>query len=340
MDVDRLRARLHNLEADVEPRAEFVERLHDELAEQLGFTSTGTDPSAPRARPTRGNRATTVRRLTILVAAALLLAGLLANAAAIGARVERLLNPVSLLAEARAAGALRIAVSPDAPQVQTPTRGIDGFDIDVAEALASRLGVRPDVRVTTPEEMLAAPGSGWHVALPGVGIDPVATYGLLVTQAYYRWPVYLVALPGPPSAGGLAPDATVCVEADSPGAAWANGATSGPALQVLQPRLATAVVVASDEATCVMRVEAGEADAMVTSTLLPADLETTGTLVRVVPGPVAVEPRVMIVPAVAGGPSLRDALDRAITDLVADGTLADLARTRLGTDSVVDLRQP
>ena len=97
------------------------------------------------------------------------------------------------------------------------------------------------------------------------------------------------------------------------------------------------VVIAPDETTCVDRVESGEVDAMVTSTLLPSDFATSGRLVPIGSEPVAVEPRVIAVPAIPGAPPLRDALDDAIADLRADGTLADLARARFGTDDVVEL---
>jgi ABC-type amino acid transport substrate-binding protein len=337
MDADRLLARLHELGADVEPPVDFVEGLHDELAARLGFAAGEGIGSGHVLAPRRDRRAIVIRRFAILAAAALLLAALLANAAAIGALVDRLLQPVSLLDDARSSGLLRIAVSPDAPQIQTPARGIDGFDIDVAHALADRLGVPPEVKVTTAAEMLAAPGSGWQVAIPGIGIDPAATTDLLVTQSYYRWPVYLVTAAGSPSAGGLSPGATVCVVAGSPGAAWASGSASGPSLEVRTPATKMTVDIAPDERTCIDRVESGEVDAMVTSTLLPSDFETSGRLVPIESEPVAVEPRVIAVPAIPGASPLRDALDNVIADLRADGTLADLARARFGTDDVVRL---
>lgn len=336
MKPDRLTARLRNLEGNVDPRPEFVEQLHDELAATLDFAARDGTAGATQVMYRRPDRAPVVRRLAVLAAAVLLLVALLANSAAIGALIDKLLNPVSLLDQARSTGVIRIIVGSGPPQVQTPTRGIDGFDVDVAEALAGRLGVRSDVRFATAEEIISAPGSGWQIALPGVGIDPVATSGLIVTQPYYRWPMYLIALRGSESAGGLAPGALVCVVSGSPGAAWANGPSAGPALDVLRPTMAMTLVLETDEPACVARVEAGEVDAMVTTTLLPADLDTAGTLTLIGPNPVAVEPRAVAVPAVPGGPPLRDALDRAIARLIADGTLADLARTRLGTDSVVD----
>ncbi len=337
MDADRLLARLQELGADVEPRADFVEALHDDLAARLGFAAGEGIVSSRVLAPRRNRQAVVIRRFAILAAAALLLAALLANAAAIGALVERLLQPVSLLDDARSSGLLRIAVSPDAPQIQTPARGIDGFDIDVAHELSDRLGVPSEVKITTAAEMLAAPGNGWQVALPGVGVDPAAATDLLVTQAYYRWPVYLVTAAGSPSAGGLGSGATVCVVAGSPGAAWASGSATGPSIEVRTSASAMSVVIAPDETTCVDRVESGEVDAMVTSTLLPSDLATSGRLVPIGSEPVAVEPRVIAVPAIPGAPPLRDALDQAIADLRADGTLADLARARFGTDDLVEL---
>lgn len=339
MKAEHLTARLRNLEGHVDPRPAFVEQLHDELAARLDFPAQDGIGQAPQVTNRRHDRTPVIRRLTVFAAAVLLLIGLLANSAALGALVDKLLNPVSLLDQARSTGAIKVIIGSGPPQVQTPTRGIDGFDVDVAEALAGRLGIRADIRFATAEEIITAPGSGWQIALPGVGIDPVATSGLIVTQPYYRWPIYLVALRGSESAGGLVPGALVCVVSGSPGAAWANGSSTGPALDVLRPAMAMTLVLETDEAACVARVEGGEVDAMVTTTLLPADLDTAGTLALIVPSPVAVEPRVVAVPAVPGGPPLRDALDRAIARFIADGTLADLARTRLGTDSVVDSRQ-
>ncbi len=337
MDADRLLARLHELGVDVEPRVDFVEDLHDELAARLGFAEgEGIVPSRVLA-PRRNWQAVVIRRFAILAAAALLLAALLANAAAIGALVERLLQPVSLLDDARSSGLLRIAVSPDAPQIQTPARGIDGFDVDVAHALADRLGVPSELKITTAAEMLAAPGNGWQVALPGVGVDPATATDLLATQAYYRWPVYLVAAADAPAAAGLRPGASVCVVAGSPGEAWANGAASGATLEVRTPASAMSVVIAPDETACVDRVESGEVDAMVTSTLLPSDFETSGRLVPI--------DRSRSPSSLESSPFRRSRARRrsAMLSTTRSPTcgpmaqLADLARARFGTDDVVEL---
>jgi ABC-type amino acid transport substrate-binding protein len=277
------------------------------------------------------------RRLALLAAAALLLLALAANAASIGALVDRLLHPPSLLDGIEAAGAISFGIRPDAPQVKAPAGGPDGFDVDVATALGRRLGVRADVAIRSPAEVLAAPGSGWQAAMPGLGIDPAAVHDVLVTRPYYRWPVYVVGRRGAAAAsvGDLA-GRHVCVVDGSPGAAWASGGGTGPVLEDRTPAPPVYVMTRPDQDGCIAALVAGAVDAAVTSTLLAGDLRTDGRLDLVGPAAVAVEPRAIVVPAdAAGSGALRDALDEAIGSINADGTLADLARARFGTDEVV-----
>ena len=336
MDDDALRARVRAVEGPVEPRPAFVRDLHDDLAARLGFpgveTAGGAGTTAPRV--VRQPRVP-LRRLVLLAAAALLIAALAANAATIGAVVERLLHPPSLLDSIRTSGTMTVALRADAPQVIPPGRGVDGFDVDVAKALGARLGVESEIAIATQAEMLAPSGRSWQVALPGTGVDPAASGRVLRDAA-------LLPLAAVPGRGRLGPrrraldGATVCVADGSPGAAWARGAPTSPALEVRLPVPAIDVVTRPDQAACVAAVLAGDADALVTVSMLPVDLQTDGRLDLVLPDPVAVEPRSIVVDAdAAGSGHLRDALDDAVEAMLADGTLAELARERFGTDAVV-----
>lgn len=89
-------------------------------------------------------------RLLILSVLALVLAGCGAERAA-GDR----------LGQIRAAGAIRIGVKADSPPFGVETRGMrQGFDIDVAQSLARRLGVEPVFVTVTSAERIPKIASG------------------------------------------------------------------------------------------------------------------------------------------------------------------------------------
>lgn len=343
MDDERLsadvRASLRGLEAGAEPSPAFVAALHDDLAERLELAGVGATPLRDRnalSRPS-ARRQRVVRRLVLIAAVAALVSAVVANGAIIGSLVQRVVSPPSLLEAIQRDGAVSVAIRPDAPQVLAPSGRLGGFDVDVARAVAARLGVNADLRPLDVTEILSGEG-GWQVALPSGQVPSIDASRFLATEPYYRWPSYVVTRAG---AGG--PDSVaaldggiICVVAGTAGRSWLAPATDTGARVTLVPApLAAAVRVLPDDQACVADVLDGRSDALVTATMLPADVATNPRLALVGDGPVVAEDRAMLVPADAAGAAiLRAELDRVIDGLRADGTLASLARSRFGGEDV------
>jgi ABC-type amino acid transport substrate-binding protein len=325
MDDSQLRASLRDLEVPTSPRPEFVNALHDDLASRLGLVQ-GTPAIAPsqlRRRP--------ASRVWLLAAAVALLLAAAIGMVVTGAIVERMLDRQSLLKTIESEQSVRIAVSSDYPQVLVPGRSIQGFDVDVADALATQLGVRAELLIGPADAMLTSRESAWQVGLPGRSVaDLDGRY--LTTAPYYRWPIYLLVPATDPVDNLDALDgAPVCVVAGSPGEAWLDQQAPGLGLEVLSAAPQALVQAVADEAACFAELGEGGSRAMVTDSLLPADIATRGDVTMVQAAPVAVEPRPAVVPlAQPGASQLIEKLNSVIAELRAQGTLGTLSRQRFG----------
>jgi ABC-type amino acid transport substrate-binding protein len=322
MDDDRLTARLRRLEAPgvaMEPRDEFVEELHGVLASKLGFTPGSMAPPATvrrRARPTPQ-----VRRWALIAATVALLIAVVANLATIGATIQRLVDRPSLMDAIRASGSLRVAIRPDDPQILAAGGTLSGFDVDVADAVAARLGLRVERIIQPIDQMLAEDEPTWHIALPSRALSPAEAARYAVSDPYYRWPAYvLVRRSGPADLAGAA----VCVVAGSIGERWA--AERGDV---------AAVRARADDDACMADLRAGRVDAMVTDVTLPMDVANDPDLAVLGEGPVAVDPRPILVPrGAADAAELVDAIDATLDQLRADGTLTALSEQRFGGEDL------
>jgi cystine transport system substrate-binding protein len=237
----------------------------------------------------------------------------------------------------QSSGVVTVALRPDAPQVLSPGGTLAGFDIDVTNAIAARLGVAPQLDVQPVDEMLAQAGA-WQLALPGQAVAKVdsasqATYQ--VTAPYYGWPVYLLVASQASGATRIADLAggSVCVVPGTAGEAWARleSGVSAPTLVVIQQAPAGLIIRNQPtDAACLDDLRAGRVRAMLTSSLLESDMGTLSG-VRALAGPVVLEPRQILV----AGDSARSAtmvaaVNDAIASLRADGTLGGLAKARFG----------
>ena len=244
-------------------------------------------------------------------------------------------KPSSSLADVQARGVIRIAVRPDRPQVTTPDGARSGFDVDVANEIGRRLGLRVELVFTPVEDILAGRGE-WDVGLPSSAVDPG---GFAMTAPYYDWPVRLMAAAGSTAVTPRDFDGTaLCVVAGSGGEAWLDGRFSGVSVTpvAIPPAPSAVRRLATDEA-CAADVAAGTSAALVTSQWSDADLAARPDLERVA-GAVVTEARPVI--AVIGGrdpAGLVAEIDRVVAAMRSDGTLADFSRRRFGG---LDLSQP
>lgn len=264
------------------------------------------------------------RRVVLLLAAALLGVALI-GAAFVGGAVRR---PTNLLNEIQQEDRIRIAVRPDHPQAAIGSVA-EGFDIDVGNELASRLGVRNDLVIVDEQTMLAPGAPAWDVALPSTAGWRIDAGSFQQSISYYDWPHRLI-VPAGSTANALQDVAAgpICAVAGDPSEEWLRGgyggAKSSPA--------AMSVITRQTDADCLSALASGDAVAAVTAWLSDADLHVLADL-RVIGGPDA-ELRTVVVhrsSATAADPNdLLSAVDDALVSMRTDGTLKRLSQSRFG----------
>jgi ABC-type amino acid transport substrate-binding protein len=330
MNDDRVRRILQAADQPAAPAPEFASALLGELKDELGFRAATTyTESVGRSRPRAIPRAPS-RRTDLLLAAALLVAlgaGLLP---AIGAFVNRAPPPPSNpLGDVLEAGRIRIAIRPDHPQFAMPGQSAAGFDIDIARAIATELGLSADVVLVEAPLMLEGRAGSWDIGLPSVPASLVDEDVFELSAPVYHWPHRLV-VPETSAAGDVGDLAgqPICAVAGDAGQAWLAGnygdARSSP--------VGGSIVTRQTDAECLELLDSGQAAGAVTATLSDAEIAVRAGI-RVIGGPDP-EPRVVVVPRSAGavpGPSdLLRAVDEAIAALKNDGTLTQLSQSRFG----------
>jgi ABC-type amino acid transport substrate-binding protein len=231
-----------------------------------------------------------------------------------------------LLAEVRESGQLRVAIRPDFPQATTDK--LAGFDVDVASALATRLGVRLEIVVVDAADMAtSAATDDWDLAMPSSSQVSTAA-SLTPTDAYYAFPSFVVVSDGsaaqtPADLGGT----RICVVRGSAGEAWIAGRFEGA---IGAPPPGTTGRVEAGDQMCLDDLATGEVDAVVTSTLTAADIAVRPS-VRILGQPVLLDRRSMVAQAAGPDPStFLGAVDAALGQMRTDGTLSDLSRNRFG----------
>ncbi len=266
---------------------------------------------------------------TVTVIAVVLVAALLLNE---HARVGTTPSPSGpdLMEQVHRNGFIRFAIRPDFPQAQGT--GLDGFDVDIAKAIATRLSVADHTVQLHVDQILGAGSTDlWDLGLPSALLPADQAAGFASSDPYYYWPVYLVSPKA--TAGSAATDLggqRICVTTSSSGEAWLSGHL-GPSLgPVVTPPVSPVVQTEATDWDCLAALTSGAVDAMVTSTLSDSDLAARPTL-RTVGGPLFVEPRTIVASREGPDPSaLLSAIDAALGAMRSDGSLADLARNRFG----------
>jgi ABC-type amino acid transport substrate-binding protein len=238
---------------------------------------------------------------------------------------------VGLPAHVRSSGVLRVAVSSGSPQVFVSGGSYQGFDIDVARAIGEHLGVAVQVDAVAPAEIERGAWAGrWDLALDSNATTADQTAALALGAPYYWRSAAIVGAAGSGIAASSDLDGKpLCVISGSLAARWLAGTLQLPAGAVARPPAAASAVARPDAASCLAAVHDGSATAYV------ADWGfEVGT-----PGP-GLEPSALV-PFSAGvatavdpsnpdGQRVLAAVDRAIGELRADGTLQRLSERRFG----------
>ena len=323
MDDQRLIARLRAVRSAGDPRPAFVEELHAELAVRLGLQEEAV---GTRVRPS------STSRLLLLAATIALLVALAVGAIMVGSALNVIRLPTSILQTIRDNGAVRVAVRTDAPQTMTALGSLDGFDVEFARYIGDRLGAQTHLIPTSATAMLANSNEDWQLALPSQTLTADDLTRFAVTDSYYAWPLYLVAQ----STSSVADTAAlanqpICAASGTAAELWLLGGGMETALNVRHDPPSADVHLLSDDAACVAEVRSGASAALVTSRMLANDLAATPDLRIIGEGPVAFEPRAMIVPRSAvGEDELIAELNLIIRSARMDGGLAVLSRRWFG----------
>ncbi|HEU0336432.1 MAG TPA: transporter substrate-binding domain-containing protein [Gaiellaceae bacterium] len=197
-----------------------------------------------------------------------------------------------------------------------------GFEVEVARALARRLGYRAVRFVVVPrEQMLRAGGKRWDLAL--ARLVPGSSRGVRFSATYLPADQAVVLRRGlrPPAGRGALRRLQLCAERGTRAA--------GVIAARIRPSLRTLLL--ADEDVLARRVQTGLCDAALVDAARLAAF-TAGRRGRL--GAVAgrVETGVGYTVALARGSGLVARVDAALRRLQADGTLARLRRGSLGAD--------
>jgi polar amino acid transport system substrate-binding protein len=239
-------------------------------------------------------------------------------------------DPNDLLTKIRSAGTLRVSTDPNyAPQsFLRPDGTFEGFDIDVANEIGKRLGVK--VQFETPNFDLVQAG-GWagrfDISVGSVTITEARQAKLDFTEPYYFTPAQVAATQasGITDLAGLA-GKTVCVGEATTYFDWVQG-TLKLAGDVPEPAAVPAglkVTTLPTDANCIESVASGRTDfeAILSSSTTIAGAIKGGAKIVNVGEPVFYE--ALAVATDKGGPphaALQAELDRIIGEMHADGTL-------------------
>lgn len=338
MDDDRIERALREGPPDEPSYRPAVGRLLAAEAEPTTGRADGPfDSGVARPRAQVRGQSLGLSRWSAAIAAVLvvIVAGFALRLSGVGTSTP---TPSDLLSQIRASGVIRIAVSNEAPQVQGAGGAYVGFDVDVANAIATKLGVRAEIVPVPPSDILAGSGT-WDIAFPST--DPGDATGAFVDgPAYYAWPSWLV-VPADAAASSIDDLAGqfVCVSG-SAGGVWLTGSPV-PHARALTPPEVTSALLHPDDAACFAAVAAGEAAAAVTSTTLDTELVTAGVR-TLLAEPVIVQDRLVLVRDLGPGgdaSSLEAAVDAAVADLRASGELPELSRRAFGGRDLTEVLQ-
>jgi polar amino acid transport system substrate-binding protein len=242
-------------------------------------------------------------------------------------------DPNDLLAKIKAAGEIKVSTDPNyAPQsFLKPDGTFEGFDIDVANEIGKRLGVK--VKFETPNFDLVVAGGWqgrWDISVGSVTVTKPRLDVLDFTEPYYFTPAQMAASTksGITTLEGLAGKA-VCVGSSTTYQQWLEGSlelgdqsTAAPV-----PTGATAAPLETDQ-LCAQAIKSrGEYDGWLSSSTTVQAAIDDGTPIVAVGDPVFFEP-LAVATDKAGPPhaELQAELDRIVTEMHADGTLSAMSK--------------
>lgn len=234
-----------------------------------------------------------------------------------------------LLDKIMKAGKIEVSTDPNyKPQsFLKPDGTFEGFDIDVANEIGKRLGVKVEFQTPSWDAITAGSWAGrWDISVGSMTITTKRQEVLDFSPAYYFTPAQMTATTasGITSLDGLA-NKTVCVGTATTYQDWLQGALTSVSLgPVATPPAGVKVQTLDTDQNCAQAIAAGRKDAegfLSSSTTVDAAI-ADGTPIVKVGNPVFVEQ--LAVSVDKSGPADTDfmtALNKIIGDMHADGTL-------------------
>ena len=243
-------------------------------------------------------------------------------------------DPNDLLAKIKAAGVIKVGTDPAYPPQSElkPDGTFEGFDIDVANEVAKRLGVT--VKFDTPDFTVVEAGKWagrFDISVGSVTITEARKAVLDFTEPYYFTPAQTTAtnVSGITTLDGLAGE-TICVGAGTTYFQWLEGTLKlgdGSALTPV-PAGAKATTLKTDK-DCALSAKSRPKDfeGWLSSSTTVADAVKGGAPFVNVGDPVFFEP-LAIATDKSGPPhaELQAALDKIIKDMHTDGTLSTFSK--------------
>jgi polar amino acid transport system substrate-binding protein len=234
------------------------------------------------------------------------------------------------------AGVIKVSTDPEYPPqsfLDEETNELDGFDIDVAKAIAERLGVEVEFETPSFDAVVAGGWSNrWDMSVGSVTITPERAEVLDFTQPYYFTPAQMAALS---SSGFTSLDdfagTTVCVGSGTTYFFWLNGELTLPesAGEITDPPADVTVTTLETDTGCAEAWIAGRTDFEGWLTALPTavGIQEAGDIeMDLVGDPVFFEPlAVAFDNTIEDNDSLVEAVDGIIGDMHEDGTLTELS---------------
>ena len=255
------------------------------------------------------------RRRAIKLGAMLLAAGLALPAAA-----------ADLLDTARARGTLRIAMEGTYPPFNFKEKNgqLAGYDVDVARLLAAKLGLKPEFVTTEWAAILAGLASGkYDVIVSQVGMTPKREQAFDFSEPYtYSNPQLIVRSNERANYTSLA-DLKGKKVGVGQGSVFEQQAKAVPGIDVKSYPAAPENL---------QDLAFGRIDAALNDSLMVAYLLKNSRL-PIRPGALVGEPERSAIPFQKGNPKFKEALNKAIEEIKADGSLKQLSLKWFGTDA-------
>jgi polar amino acid transport system substrate-binding protein len=244
-------------------------------------------------------------------------------------------NGEGLLAEVRQRGVIRISTDADyAPQSSvTESGGYEGFDIDVGEEIARRLGVTAEWTAQNWDNVVAGNWSNrWDMSVGSMTITPERDEELFeFTQPYYYTPV-VVSVPEGSGIASLEELAgrVACVGEDTTYLYWIDGTLNlgeGGEILAQPPEGLTATTLPTD-ADCATSVRSGRTDfdAFISAKPTVEEAIAADTPIEIIGDPIFYEPLgIAFDQNGADVTALTAEVDRIVGEMHADGTLTELS---------------